>query len=887
MLRFCPRLLCVLLAAISELVLLCSARGGAVRPRETNTTLRFPISDPAAGPQYRTVEALNGMAFEKPVFVTSPPGETNRLFVVERAGRIVVITNLAQPTRTIFLDISSEVAADWETQKMEGLSSVAFHPGYLTNRFPFFYLTYTLRQQGSLGTSNYNRLSRFQSTRGNPNEASPSTEVPLITQIDHGDGHNFNHALFGPDGYLYVSVGDEGDGGKGDDFNNAQKIDKNFFSGILRLDVDRRPDSLPPNPHPASSSNYSIPADNPWVGATNFNGLEIDPTTVRTEFYAVGLRNPWRIWFDPETGLLYEGDVGQHGREEINLIVKGANYGWSFWEGSLPGPKKDAPPGVSFQEPIYQYSPGYGPNQGFCVTGGIVYRGPSLPELVGSYVFADYVSGNIWSFRYDGTNATGFQRIASHAGIASFGVDPSTREMLLVDHDKGKILKLERTNSTPVLNLPPTLAETGAFADLTSLAPNPGILPYEVNHPFWSDGSAKRRWFSLPQASIGFAAATNWTFPTGSIWIKQFDLTNALSDSPRRLETRFLVKTEAGVYGATYRWTSPANATLVPEEGMDEPILVMDQGIVRTQIWHYPSRTECLACHTPSGGYALGFNTAQLNRDVVFGTNVVNQLLAMNAMGCFGTNISNVGVLPALAPLSDEGISREYRVRSYLAANCAFCHQPGTSVHALWDGRLTTPLGKAGILDGRLYESGADSSNRVVTAGSLEHSSLYHRLANPGKDHMPPLATSVINTEAVDLLRDWILQDLPSTQQYSEWQKAIFPADNSAQSGPAADPDGDGASNYLEYLTGTNPLSRADVWTIQIERTQDSVALLFPQAANRLYEVQFTDDLWSPWRPLDSIENRPFASATNRITIVHDSTLNGTSRLYRICVNEP
>ncbi len=144
----------------------------------------------------------------------------------------------------------------------------------------------------------------------------------------------------------------------------------------------------------------------------------------------MGLRNPWRMAFDPVTGFLYEGDVGQHGREEINIIVQGGNYGWSFREGTIDGPKAPAPEGVTLIDPIHEYRPGYGPYEGFSVIGGMVYRGGTLPELEGAYIFADYVSGNIWSLRYDGVRASAAQRLTAHPGIAGFGVDPRTATLV-------------------------------------------------------------------------------------------------------------------------------------------------------------------------------------------------------------------------------------------------------------------------------------------------------------------------------------------------------------------------------------------------------------------------------------------------------------------------
>ena len=839
----------------------------------------------------RTTEAWPGLTFEKPVAVVSPPGDTNRLFVVERSGRIMVITNLANPTPAVFLDIRSAVESDWDKGKVEGLSSVAFHPGYLTNRFPFLYVTYTLKLEGRDGDANHNRLSRFQSSRSNLNAASPESEVPLITQIDRGDGHNFNSLTFGSDGYLYMAVGDEGDAGTGDDFDNAQHIDKNFFSSILRIDVNGRPGNLPPNPHSATSTNYFIPADNPWVGATNFNGRPVDASNVRTEFYAVGLRNPWRMAFDPVTGFLYEGDVGQHGREEINIIVKGGNYGWSFREGTIDGPKAPAPEGVTLIDPIHEYRPGYGPDQGFSVIGGLVYRGAALPELEGAYIFADYVSGNIWSLRYDGVRAGAAQRLTAHPGIAGFGVDPRDGELLLIDHDKGKLLKLERPDP-PSTALPETLDATGAFADLRSLTPNPGIIPYEVNVPFWSDGAAKRRWFSLPDLSqtMDFSREGNWSFPAGAVWIKHFELTNAVSGPVRRLETRFLMKTETGMYGVTYRWgDSTTNAVLVPPEGLDEPIAVRDGGIVRTQVWRYPSRSECLACHTPAAGYALGFNTAQLNRDGPFGASAAhNQIQALDAAGYFQVGVSNIHTMPVLAQLSDSNASREFRVRSYLEVNCASCHQPGGSGYGSWDARVKTPLRDAGIVEGNLFNSDGDPENRVVKPGSAEHSMLLTRISQLGEDHMPPIATRVLNAEAINLLREWIVDDLPKRQTYPEWQRAFFGATNAPAATENADPDQDGALNSLEYLTGRNPLDGTDAWKIEIQKTNDLIQILVPQTANRLFELQFTEALApAEWHPLNALGNRPFPPSSNRVEVIVDSATNSLNKVYRATVRAP
>jgi glucose/arabinose dehydrogenase len=722
----------------------------AAAPREPNTTLRLPPVPPTYG--FALTPAFPGLSFSAPMALTAPPGETNQLFVVERTGRIQVITNLTAPNQSLFLDISARVNTSGEG----GLLGLAFHPGYQTNGWFFVY--YTLTASTSAGTGFHDRLARFERSASNPFQASPASEVPLITQLDEASNHNGGDIHFGPDGYLYVALGDEG--GAGDAYRNSRRIDRDFFAAILRLDVDQRPGSLAPNSHPAVGTGYAIPPDNPFVGATSFNGAAVDPADVRTEFWAVGLRNPWRMSFDPVTGWLYAGDVGQGAWEEINLIQRGGDYGWNYREGLHPY-TGTPPAGVAFIDPIWEYPHTGSPtNRGNSVTGGVVYRGTRLSQIYGHYVFADYGSANLWALLYDGTRVVQHQRLTTASSIVELGTDPANGDVLLASIN-GPISRLTY-NSIPVGDpLPPTLAETGAFTDLLSLTPQPGIIPYQINAPFWSDHALKTRWFSVPDTNdfLGFNPEGSWDAPEGTVWIKHFELelTNGLPESRRRLETRFLVRHGGGSYGVTYRWdNTQTEATLVPEEGLDESLVIRDGSIARTQVWHYPARSECLICHAPVAGHALSFNTFQLNRDTPLDDGVTNQILALAALGYFTNAPEDAVGLPAFADAATTAASVEHRARSYLSVNCVQCHQPGAAARGSWDARFTTPLDQAGILNGLLEDYRGNPANRVVVPGSTANSMILTRISSLEPGHMPPLATSVVNTQAVALLSEWI-----------------------------------------------------------------------------------------------------------------------------------
>jgi len=853
------------------------AQPSNVLQRVSNTTLIMPQVPLSFG--YKTVPAFGGLGFSSPVAVRTPMGETNRLFVLEQAGRIFVITNLAAPTKTLFLDLSKQVLVG----PVAGLFALAFHPGYQTNGF--FYIGYNLNTQTADGSGPHYRVSRFSVSLDDPNGASTNSELPLITQRYTGMGL-CDDLLFGSEGYLYIAVGDPNMDAGG----TTQTITSNLYGGILRIDVDKNPANLTPNPYPAVTTNYSIPLDNPFVSATTFNNVPIDPTTVRTEFYAVGLRNPWRMSLDPLSGLLYVGDPGTSLYDEINVITKGGNYGWPYREGIIPGPKAgNTPAGLKWINPIYQHSAG-------AVIGGVVYRGQNYTQLQGAYIFGDWVAGQLSALRYAGTNLISAEAVTGQGGVVGFGFDPGNGDVLIVNREGGQLMRLTYSTNVVGTPLPPTLADTGVFADPSSLTVNPGIVAYDLNVPFWSDNANKSRWFSVPKTTsvIGFNRDGNWAFPAGTVWVKHFELelTNGVPSSAKRLETRLLVRTLTGIYGATYRWgDSLTNAVLVQEEGLDEAFSIHDNVIVRTQVWHYPSRSECLTCHTPLAGFALGFKTAQLNRDFLYPGGIQNQLRALTEAGYFtqSTRPSAFHTLPALANPTNSAISLDFRVLSYLAANCVQCHQPGGAALGLFDSQLTTPLSASGLLDGTLVNALGDPDNRVIKPGSLGHSVLLTRLANLGPNNMPPLATSILNQQAIDLLTEWITGPATNYQSYAQWQQSYFGSTNAPGSAPEEDADGDGAANELEFLTGTNPLRASDAWGIHMLTTDSDAVINFTRIANRGFEVQSTTSVsaHNSWQPLDVPGNEPTFAITNSPVTVHDSLTNAQTKYYRVRIFEP
>ena len=392
----------------------------------------------AQEPRYRVENALGDLCFDQPIGTAVAPGERDRLFVLEKGGRIQQVTGLVAgtPSKALFLDLTQPRDGKLETGSECGVLGLAFHPDFARNRT--FFVFYSLKVGGKL----HQRVSRF-TAEADGRRASASTEAPLISQPDPAGNHNAGDLQFGPDGYLYIACGD---GGAADDrFDTARHIDEGFHSAVYRIDVDRRQGNLEPNPHEAvlrdadGKARYRVPADNPFVRTRQHRGEAVDPAKLRTETWATGLRNVWRMSYDAPSRQWFCGDVGQNELEEVNILVPGGDYGWSLREARKPfGKAKGKAGNGRLTDPIYQY----GRDIGASVTGGIVYRGTALPELSGAYVLADFASGRILAIRERGGRWSAGEILAKEPTVAGFGINPATGEMIFCSMGGGRVGKL-------------------------------------------------------------------------------------------------------------------------------------------------------------------------------------------------------------------------------------------------------------------------------------------------------------------------------------------------------------------------------------------------------------------------------------------------------------
>ena len=719
-------------ASVTATFAASSTLGLSTRP---NNTTCFAFDPPTTSTASLTLQpAFTALpSFSAPVAMLQAPNDSSRWFVVEKGGVVRVFSNNASvASSSVFIDISSLVVTAGEEEA--GLLGMAFDPNFGTGagKNQNFYLFYSGAPNS--GYRLRSTVARFAANAG-ATAATTSSRVELMGLDKVDSNHNGGNIAFGPDGYLYIGFGDGG----GDPNPQAQD-DKFLFGKMVRINTAGTTGSVP----------YSIPADNPNVGNGLCNATGRGAANC-PEVFARGLRNPWRWSFDKLNGTLWVADVGLGSFEEVNLVTRNGNYGWPIMEGAACMTSGCNRAGLI--DPIYAVPR----SDAQAITGGYVYRGTQTTDLAGQYIYGDFASkmfGAVVSG--SGGSYTARQLIAPYASasinVSSFG-QGSDGELFALDYVGGRIHRLVFSNGSggggPVV--PSLLSGTGCMSSSDSRLPAAGLVGYEVNAPFWSDNAEKERFFALPSTSTSFAPGTDgdWSTPLRSVIVKNFRLGGVM------IETRLLMRQSNGDWaGYSYEWNdAQTDATLVATGGKEKTL--------SSQVWSYPSRAQCLQCHTSAAGFSLGLETQQLNRNATYSQTGINahQLTTLSApsIAMLTPQITNPGALAKLSnPFGTDSL--DLRARAYLHTNCAMCHRPGGSTGVAMNLLASTALAQTSTCNLDPTKGTLGLANAKIIAPGLPDSSVLLARANSRDPlvQMPPIGSHVVDANGVALLRQWI-----------------------------------------------------------------------------------------------------------------------------------
>jgi uncharacterized repeat protein (TIGR03806 family) len=663
--------------------------------------------------------------FTQPIALLHEPGNDARWYVVQKTGSVRVFNNTPNVTTSReFINIANRLNSDPQSATDErGLLGMAFHPNYPTD--PRAYLFYTATDP-TLGL--VDRVSEFRTQDGG-NTLDPTSELQLLNVDDPEDNHNGGNIVFGPDGFLYIGIGDGGGGGDAHGSIGNGQLLTTLLGKMLRIDVANSSAQTP----------YAIPSGangNPFAGnarCTGGTGAANCP-----EIYAYGLRNPWRWSFDRASGELWLNDVGQSALEEVDRIVLGGNYGWRCKEGTndfsnMCGSNPNPLP------PIAQY----GRSLGFSTTGGFVYHGSAIPNLQDRYVFGDFGSGNLWSIARNTqptmTMGAGF---STNLQIASFGEDMSGE--LYIVHLGGTLHKIV-PGTGGGRQIPTQLSATGCVSASAPTQPASGLIPYAPTAPFFSDSAVKTRWLALPDGQrIVVENDGDFTFPPGSVLMKNFRLGTTL------VETRLFMRHDDGTWaGYTYEWNA---------QGTDATRVIGGKSVtVNGQTWEFPSESQCLQCHNQAAGRTLGLEIGTLNGNFGYATGrTANQLATLNFIDTLTPALTQPVAQLAAIPDPAGAAPVAERARAWLHSNCSYCHRPGgptasmdlrysTALSATNTCNIAPSLGDLGIANAKLIAPGSAATSIIVNRANRRDS-----------NGMPPLATHQVDTAGVALLTQWI-----------------------------------------------------------------------------------------------------------------------------------
>jgi uncharacterized repeat protein (TIGR03806 family) len=722
-------------------------------PVRTSTVVGFP--DPP--PPYRAARALPDFRPEYPVQIARIPGSTDALLLTQ--PRSYGPTTLH---RVSLAAGAKEATKLFDTPDGGTAYDLAFHPKFAENGF--VYVGWNGKATDG-GKGKRSRVTRYTMATKPPFAVDEKTAKTVIEW--ESDGHNGAAVCFGGDGMMYVT---SGDGTSDSDTNVTGQRTDLMLAKVLRIDVDR----------PAADKPYSVPKDNPFGGDKRF----------APETWAYGLRNPWRITFDAKTDQLWVGNNGQDLWEQAYLVRKGDNYGWSVKEGShdfYPERKLGPTPAVN---PTVEHHH----SEARSLTGGVVYHGDKLPDLKGAYVYGDYSTGRVWAAKHDGAKLVSHREVAStNLKITCFALDAAGE--LLIGHHAGKgdggFFTLEPNPEKAAGTFPKKLSDSGLFDSVKGHKLKPGVVPYSVNAPFWSDGLYKERAVMVPPGeTIGFTRNRAWNFPDKTVIVKSFAVEETEGDPATRrwVETRFMTKQGGEWYGYSYEWDADGtDAALVDAKGLDRTFTVKTAGGERKQAWHYPSRAECMVCHSRAQNFVLGLCELQANKDHTYPSGRTdNQLRVFEHLGLLKVDwyaeakggVKGAGNAPQpdqraakpgpllhqppaafkrLVDPYDAAQDLDARARSYLHANCASCHVGAGGGNAQFEAEFGTTLEKTRLVGAAPVHQGFGLADpKLVAPGAPERSVLVHRVGLRGPGQMPPLSSSRVDEAGAALLRDWV-----------------------------------------------------------------------------------------------------------------------------------
>jgi len=727
--------------AISALVLLACSAPAAPRPPWTANRV---VGSPNPPEPYTVRRLFPTLMIEHPVDFAFMPG-SDRLCVAEQNGRLWLFdTRRAAAQPELVLDLRPH------HRPLDNVLGFTFHPGFATNRYVFI----NYNEPG--GRTNGASVSRFTFSDQETPTIDPSSETVFLRWLS--GGHNGCTLAFGNDGFLYISTGDAANPDPPDSpYKTGQDI-SDLLASILRIDVD----------HAEGTNAYAIPHDNPFARTPG----------ARPEVWAFGLRNPFRMSFDRPTGDLWVGDVGWEQWEMVYRVHRGGNYGWSLTEGPNTHVRTDVRPGPGpIQPPLIAV-----PHQeGASITGGRVYHGKKLAGLRGAYVYGDWETGKFWALRQADDKLLRNDELCQTTLKPVAFAEDRDGELLILDYNGGCYEFGPNTAPPANLAFPRRLSETGLFAELPTLTPAAGVVPYRVNAAMWRDYASTERVLGVPGdgavATSGgreTIAGRMWFFPSNTVFARTLSLEKqpGQPSSRRRVETQLLHFDGRAWNPYTFRWNAAqTDADLVPANGTNDVFTVTDSaapGGRREIPWRFAGRAECLRCHNAWAGETLSFNWLQLSSPALPST------LATPGPGAGLSEMQRLEELAVLRvkdppkPLFqlanpyDLRLPLAERARSWLHVNCAGCHRFGAGGGVPAQLNYELSLEQTRTLDvkptrGDFGILGA----RVIAPGDPYRSVLFYRISTEGSGRMPHLGSRLADEAGLQLLRDWI-RSLPS-----------------------------------------------------------------------------------------------------------------------------